>query len=40
MAFGAVAWGYTNYDALLAQAPDESFSRVAELSEKLVGGCG
>jgi phosphoglycolate phosphatase len=39
MAFGAVAWGYTNYEALLAQSPNESFSRVDELSEKLVGGC-
>ena len=39
MAFGAVAWGYTNYDALLAQSPNESFSQVEELSEKLVGGC-
>lgn len=40
MAFGAVAWGYTNYDALLAQGPNESFRRVDELGEKLVGGCG
>ena len=39
MAFGAVAWGYTNYDALLAHSPNEGFSRVEELSEKLVGGC-
>ena len=39
MAFGAVAWGYTHYDALLSQSPDECFSRVEELSDKLVGGC-
>lgn len=39
MAFGAVAWGYTNYNSLLSHAPAESFECVDELSEKLVGGC-
>jgi phosphoglycolate phosphatase len=37
--FGAVAWGYTNYDALLAQGPAEHFDQVEELSVKLAGGC-
>jgi phosphoglycolate phosphatase len=40
MAFGAVAWGYTNYDSLLAQGPALAFGHVTELGEKLVGGCG
>jgi len=40
MAFGAVAWGYTKYDALLAHTPAVAFDHVAELGEKLVGGCG
>ena len=40
MAFGAVAWGYTRYEALLACAPAVAFERVEELGEKLVGGCG
>jgi phosphoglycolate phosphatase len=35
MAFGAVAWGYTNYEALCAHAPEVAFAHVAELSEKL-----
>jgi phosphoglycolate phosphatase len=39
MAFGAVAWGYTDYAALRAQAPAACFDRVDELGEKLVGGC-
>jgi phosphoglycolate phosphatase len=39
MAYGAVAWGYTHYEALLSHAPDLAFERVEELSEKLVGGC-
>ena len=40
MAFGAVAWGYTNYEALLARTPDVAFDRVEDLGEKLRGGCG
>ena len=40
MAFGAVAWGYTRYEALLACAPALAFERVDELGEKLIGGCG
>lgn len=40
MAFGAVAWGYTNYEALLARGPEVAFGRVEELGAKLVGGCG
>jgi hypothetical protein len=40
MAFGAVAWGYTNYNALLSHTPAECFECVEELSEKLCGGCG
>jgi phosphoglycolate phosphatase len=33
--FGAVAWGYTRLDALKAQAPQEIFTSVAELAEKI-----
>jgi phosphoglycolate phosphatase len=40
MVFGAVAWGYTNYDALLAHGPVVALGSVAELGEKLAGGCG
>lgn len=36
MKFGAVAWGYTQLDALKTQTPDETFLQVAELSEHLV----
>ena len=36
MRFGAVAWGYTNLDALKEQIPDEIFLRVDELSQRLV----
>jgi phosphoglycolate phosphatase len=39
IAFGAVAWGYTHYDALRAQAPEEYFDQVVELGQRLVGGC-
>lgn len=39
MAFGAVAWGYTRYDALLAHKPAVAFDRVEDLGEKLAGGC-
>lgn len=35
MAFGAVAWGYTNPEALQTQAPDEFFNRVDEIAERL-----
>lgn len=40
IAFGAVAWGYTDYVALQACGPALAFDRVEDLSEKLVGGCG
>lgn len=39
MAFGAVAWGYTHYAALLERAPAVAFESVTELGEKLAGGC-
>jgi phosphoglycolate phosphatase len=39
IAFGAVAWGYTNYAALTAQAPAVAFDAIDELSLKLAGGC-
>lgn len=39
MAFGAVAWGYTSYTALLDLAPTVAFDHVAQLGEKLAGGC-
>lgn len=32
--FGAVAWGYTHLDALLAHAPREVFTRVDEIPQK------
>lgn len=34
-AFGAVAWGYTNAEALRAQAPDEFFACMDEISIRL-----
>lgn len=34
--FGAVAWGFTNVEALKAYAPAEVFSRVGEIVEKVV----
>lgn len=37
MAFGAVAWGYTQYEALKAHNPALAFDCVDELSEKLLG---
>ena len=37
MAFGAVAWGYTNPDALLAQAPQEYFVTVGDITAALAG---
>lgn len=40
MAYGAVAWGYTKYEALLAHQPALAFETVQQLSEKLIGGCG
>lgn len=36
IAFGAVAWGYTNPEALRAQAPEEMFASVEEILHKLV----
>jgi phosphoglycolate phosphatase len=33
--FGAVAWGYTTVDALVAHAPDELFTSVAEIADRL-----
>jgi hypothetical protein len=32
---GAVAWGYTNPEALRAHAPGEMFSSVEEILEKV-----
>ncbi len=37
MAFGGVAWGYTNPEALLAVKPDEYFATMEEIAAKLVG---
>lgn len=34
--FGAVAWGYTNIEALIAHHPAEVFAQVAEIAEKLI----
>ncbi len=36
MAFGAVAWGYTNPEALQSLEPEEFFMRVTEITERLV----
>ena len=33
--FGAVAWGFTKVEALLAYAPNEVFSSVGEIAEKI-----
>jgi phosphoglycolate phosphatase len=33
---GAVAWGYSQFAALLAQSPDEVFSEVDELTTRLL----
>lgn len=38
--FGAVAWGYTNADALLASRPDHFFSRPTDIVRALVGEGG
>ncbi|HEY6554047.1 MAG TPA: HAD hydrolase-like protein [Vicinamibacteria bacterium] len=35
IAFGAVSWGYTNPEALLAYEPEEMFSTVDEILQKL-----
>ncbi|HEX8905169.1 MAG TPA: hypothetical protein VF771_10030, partial [Longimicrobiaceae bacterium] len=35
IAFGAVAWGYTRLEALAALAPEEIFTRVDEIAERL-----
>jgi phosphoglycolate phosphatase len=37
IAFGAVSWGYTRPEALLAQEPQEVFSTVEEILQKLTG---
>ena len=37
MAFGGVAWGYTNPEALAAVKPDEYFTSMEEIAAKLVG---
>lgn len=36
VAFGAVAWGYTDFQALRERSPDEVFERVSEISSKLL----
>ena len=35
VAFGAVAWGYTNPEALLATGPDEFFETVEQIARRL-----
>ena len=35
MAFGAVSWGYTNPEALQALAPDEFFTTIEAITERL-----
>ena len=35
IAFGAVAWGYTKFEALIAESPQEFFSSVGEIVEKI-----
>ena len=35
LAFGAVAWGYTSIQALVAESPQEVFTRVDEIVEKI-----
>ena len=37
IAFGAVSWGYTSPEALRAHAPEETFSTVDEILQKLAG---
>ena len=34
--FGAVAWGFTQIEALKAHAPNEVFTRIDEISERIV----
>jgi len=34
---GAVAWGYSRFDVLLAQSPEEAFGTVGELATRLLG---
>jgi phosphoglycolate phosphatase len=36
IAFGAVAWGYTKFEALLAQGPTEAFGTIEDLVRKLI----
>ncbi|MEC5384316.1 HAD hydrolase-like protein [Uliginosibacterium sp. H3] len=36
IAFGAVAWGYSRFDVLQAQAPEECFNSVGELVTRLL----
>ncbi len=35
--FGAVAWGFTQLEALRAHAPNELFAHVGEISERVLG---
>jgi phosphoglycolate phosphatase len=35
LAFGAVSWGFTNFQALVAESPQEIFTRVDEIVEKI-----
>jgi phosphoglycolate phosphatase len=37
LAFGAVAWGYTRFDVLLARQPERAFSNVSDIAETLLG---
>lgn len=35
LAFGAVAWGYTKFEALVAESPQEVFTSVDEIVDKI-----
>ena len=35
LAFGAVAWGFTKFEALVAESPQEVFTSVGEIVEKI-----
>lgn len=34
--FGAVAWGYTHFSALLAESPDEAFAQIEDVLARLL----
>jgi phosphoglycolate phosphatase len=37
--FGAVSWGYTHVDSLIAQAPEMVFASVCDMAEKIAAPC-